>query len=387
MIIKSLLDTDLYKLTMMQTVLHQFPSAMAEYRFKCRSKDINLLPFVKEINHAIDELCTLSFKREELLYLQQYSFFKSDFIEFLRLFRFNRDFITVSTAPEFDVVIKGPWLHTILFEVPVLALVCEIYHQQFDAKLLKQQGDELLYDKIHFVKDSALREGFTFSDFGTRRRYSQAWQEHMLTVLQKELAQNLSGTSNILLAKKLGLRAIGTMAHEYLEACQVLGPRLALSQKFAFEKWAQEYRGELGIALSDVIGLDAFLNDFDLYFCKLFDGARHDSGDPFVWGDRLIAHYEKMRIDPKTKILAFSDSLDFPLALKLYAYFKDRARPVFGIGTNLTNDLGVTPLQIVIKMVACNGQPVAKLSDSPEKTMCRDVSYLAYLKKVFNVVN
>jgi nicotinate phosphoribosyltransferase len=178
---------------------------------------------------------------------------------------------------------------------------------------------------------------------------------------------------------------LGTMAHEYLQACQALGPRLRDSQTFGFEVWAREYRGDLGIALSDTYGMQAFFRDFDLYFCKLFDGARHDSGDPFDWGEKLIAHYESLRIDARTKTLIFSDSLNVPLAISLYKRFASRTRLAFGIGTNLTNDMGFTPLQIVIKMVRCNGQPVAKLSDTPEKTMCDDPAYLAYLRQVFQV--
>ncbi len=178
---------------------------------------------------------------------------------------------------------------------------------------------------------------------------------------------------------------LGTMAHEYLQACQSLGPRLRDSQTFAFERWAREYRGDLGIALSDVYGFDAFLRDFDMYFCKLFDGVRHDSGDPIAWGERMIAHYERYRIDPQTKTLIFSDSLDIPRVIELHRRFAPRARLAFGVGTNLTNDLGYTPLQIVIKMVRCNGQPVAKLSDTPAKNMCDDEAYLAYLRQVFEI--
>jgi nicotinate phosphoribosyltransferase len=193
------------------------------------------------------------------------------------------------------------------------------------------------------------------------------------------------GTSNVLIAMQQGLAPVGTMGHEYLQACQVLGPSLRDSQCFAFDTWAKEFRGELGIALSDVYGLDAFLRDFDLYFCKLFDGARHDSGDPFVWGERLIAHYEANRVDPRTKTLVFSDSLTFPKAIKIAKQFAGRCKVAFGIGTNLTNDLGVEPLQIVIKMLRCNGQPVAKVSDAPEKTMCDDLKYLSYLRHVFDL--
>jgi nicotinate phosphoribosyltransferase len=193
----------------------------------------------------------------------------------------------------------------------------------------------------------------------------------------------------VFFAMKLGSVPLGTMAHEYLQAAQALGPRLRDSQVFAFESWAHEYRGDLGIALSDVYGFAAFLRDYDMYFCKLFDGARHDSGDPFAWGEGMIAHYKANRVDPLTKTLVFSDGLTIPRTIELYNQFKGRCLLAFGIGTNLTNDLGDAPdhvpLQIVIKMTECNGQPVAKLSDTPSKNMCEDVNYLAYLRQVFSL--
>ena len=227
------------------------------------------------------------------------------------------------------------------------------------------------------------------ADYGTRRRFGKAWHEEVLRTLVTRLgtgaAGQLAGTSNVLFAMKLGLVPLGTMAHEYLQACQALGPRLRDSQVFGFEVWAKEYRGDLGIALSDVYGMSAFLRDFDLYFCKLFDGARHDSGDPFQWGERMLAHYQANRVDPKTKTLIFSDGLTMPRTIELYQQFRDRCQLAFGIGTNLTNDLGHEPLQIVIKMLRCNGQPVAKLSDTPSKNMCNDEKYLAYLRQVFEI--
>ncbi|MCP4131361.1 MAG: nicotinate phosphoribosyltransferase, partial [bacterium] len=218
-----------------------------------------------------------------------------------------------------------------------------------------------------------------------RRRRSGEWQQQVIGTLAAEVPGNLTGTSNVYFAKKYNLRPIGTMAHEFLQASQALGVRLVDSQKFAFENWVQEYRGDLGIALSDVVGMDAFLRDFDLYFCKLFDGARHDSGDPYEWCDKLLAHYKKMGIDPKTKTAVFSDGLNFELARDLAKKYNGQIRIAFGIGTNLTNDFGEKALQIVIKMTECNGQPVAKISDSPGKSMCKDESFIKYVKKVFNI--
>ncbi|GAB4392715.1 MAG: nicotinate phosphoribosyltransferase [Gammaproteobacteria bacterium] len=385
MIINSLLDTDLYKFTMMQVALHKFPAAMVQYGFRCRSAHADLRPYVDEIKQEIEHLCQLRMTSAELDYLRQFRFFKPDFIEFLRIFQLSSDFIEITATPDFDIVIKGPWLHTILFEVPVLAIVSEVYFRNEYPNHDFTEGKKWLQDKIALLKNADDIAGFSFSDFGTRRRFSQAWQQYVVETLLREVKPYFAGSSNVNLARQLGIKPIGTMAHEYIQACQSLGPRLLYSQQFAFEMWAQEYRGDLGIALSDTYSLDAFLNDFDLYFCKLFDGARHDSGDPIEWGERIIAHYQAHRVDSKTKTLVFSDALNFERALEIFRHFKTRANPVFGIGSNLTNDVGPKHLDIVIKMVMCNGQPVAKISDSPSKSMCPDASYLNYLKQVFKI--
>jgi nicotinate phosphoribosyltransferase len=407
MIITSLLDTDLYKFTMMQVVLHQFPGAQVQYKFKCRNPGIDpatgqatraLAPYVNEIRAEIRALCSLHFQDAELAYLQSLRFIKSDFIDFLGLFKLNEKYITVTALPsgEIDITITGPWLHTILFEIPVLAIVNEVYFRNTQKLPDLMAGRQRLDDKIALLRGPGLND-LKIADYGTRRRFSVAWHEEILRVLSVRLGTGqspgqingvpgqLAGTSNVLFAMKLGLTPLGTMAHEYLQACQALGPRLRDSQIYAFESWAKEYRGDLGIALSDVYGMSAFLRDFDLLFCKLFDGARHDSGDPFQWGERMIAHYVKNRVDPRTKTLIFSDSLTVPRTIELYQQFKGRAQLAFGIGTNLTNDLGYEPLQIVIKMTRCNGQPVAKLSDTPSKDMCEDEKYLAYLRQVFDI--
>jgi len=388
MIITSLLDTDLYKFTMMQVVLHHFPGAQVEYRFKCRNPGIQLAPYVDEIRTEIRHLCTLRFSEDELEYLRGLRFIKSDFVDFLGLFQMNEKYISVEPSAsgngEIEITVRGPWLHTIMFEIPVLAIVNEVYFRNTQRTPDYPEGRRRLVDKIGLIRRDPDLDGMRIADYGTRRRFSRTWHEEVIVGLRDELGENFAGTSNVWYARRLGVLPLGTMAHEYLQACQALGPRLRDSQTFGFEMWAREYRGDLGIALSDVYGIDAFLRDFDLYFCKLFDGARHDSGDPFDWGERLIAHYEANRVDPRTKTLIFSDSLNVPRAIALYRRFKDRTRVAFGIGTNLTNDLGFTPLQIVIKMVRCNGQPVAKLSDAPEKTMCDDPAYLAYLRQVFH---
>jgi nicotinate phosphoribosyltransferase len=387
MIIESLLDTDLYKFTMMQVVLHHFPGAQVEYRFKCRNDDVPLAPYIAEIEDEIRHLCSLQFTRREVDYLRGWRFFKSDFVDLLGLFRLDERFIKVSRIPgtrDIDITIKGPWLHTILFEVPVLAIVSEVYFRNTVAAPDFDEGRKRLTAKTGQICGVPDPE-FRIADYGTRRRFSRLWQDEVVKTLKTKIGQKFVGTSNVKLALEHGLTPLGTMAHEYLQACQAVGPRLRDSQVFAFNTWAREYRGDLGIALSDVCGMDAFLRDFDLFFCKLFDGVRHDSGDPFEWGEKLILHYMRMRIDPRSKTMVFSDSLNVPLAIRLFEYFRGRSQTAFGIGTNLTNDLGYEALQIVIKMTRCNGQPVAKISDEPSKAMDYDPSYVKYLREVFQV--
>jgi len=389
LIIQSLLDTDLYKFTMMQVVLHHFPGAQVEYKFKCRNPGVDLTPHLEEIRAEIGELSTLRLRDEELAYLRNLRFMKSDFVDFLALFHFNGKYVRVEPDPkspgELDITIHGPWLHTILYEIPILAIVSEVYFRRTRPGASLDEGRRRLLDKLDTVRklDPALE--FKISDYGTRRRFSLAWHEEVIRTIKDKVPRLFAGTSNVWLAMRNDLTSLGTVAHEYMQACQALGPRLRDSQAFAFEMWAKEYRGDLGIAISDTYGMDAFLRDFDLYFCKLFDGARQDSGDPLEWGEKLIAHYLRNRVDPKTKTLIFSDSLTIPKAVEIARQFSGRARLAFGIGTNLTNDVGFDPLQIVIKMTECNGQPVAKLSDSPGKTMSKDEGYLRYLRQVFGV--
>jgi nicotinate phosphoribosyltransferase len=389
MIVSSLLDTDLYKFSMMQVVLHQYPAAHVEYRFKCRNPGVNLVPYIDEIRTELHALCSLRFTEEELDYLRGWRFIKSDFIDFLALFQLNAKYVEITPSAlgngEIEIRICGPWLHTILFEVPLLAIVNEVYFRNTHPGLDLAEGRRRLREKISLLRGTPGYGECRIADYGTRRRFSGAWHREVVSTLHEGLGPQLAGTSNVWLAWQTGLRPLGTLAHEYLQAHQALGPRLRDSQIAALEAWAKEYRGDLGIALSDVYGLTAFLRDFDMYFCKLFDGTRHDSGDPFAWGERVLAHYQANRVDPRSKILVFSDGLDIPKVMQLYEHFHGRCQLAFGVGTNLTNDVGPTPLNIVIKMVRCNGQPVAKLSDSPGKNMCEDDAYIAYLRQVFDI--
>ncbi|AMN67653.1 nicotinate phosphoribosyltransferase [Psychrobacter sp. P11G5] len=397
-IITSLLDNDLYKFTMLQAMLHQFPQTHGVYRFRCRNNKYTAYPLadIKEsLEHQLDSLCELRFLEDELEYLRGLRFIRSDFVDYLELFKLKRRFITVSTDGKgrLCIDIEGPMIQAMFFEVFVLAIVNELYFNALSDPSVIEEGQRRLDAKVALLHQYAEEQAkyshdtppFIVADFGTRRRFSKVWQAHVVETLHKAEPNIVSGTSNVYLAKKLGMTPIGTMAHEFMQAFQALDVRLRDSQKAALEAWVHEYRGDLGIALTDVVGMDAFLRDFDLYFAKLFDGLRHDSGDPYIWGDKAIAHYKKLKIDPKTKILTFSDGLNLENAWELHQYFKGQIKTSFGIGTNLTNDMGITPINIVLKLVECNGQPVAKLSDSPGKTMINNDTYLAYLRQVFEV--
>jgi len=392
-VLQSLLETDLYKFTMWQTMLHRHPQARAEYRFVCRNTPaFPLAELLPEVDAQLDHLCSLSFSEDELGWLGALRYIKSDFVDFLRIFRFQRRFIQASVAHDgltLQIVADGPQVHVMAFEIYVLAIVNELYFRRSDQAAALAEGRTRLQAKIAALRafgqwEPARAHPFEFFDFGVRRRFSGAWQEEVVRTLKDEVPDFFKGTSNVHLARKFGLVAIGTMAHEYLQSYQAFDVRLRDFQKMALEDWVQEYRGDLGIALTDVVGMDAFLADFDLYFAKLFDGLRHDSGDPIAWGEKALEHYARLRIDAHTKRLTFSDGLDLETAFAIWRHFADRTQLGFGIGTHLTNDVGLVPLNIVMKLTQCNGQPVAKLSDSPGKTLCSDETFLAYLRQVFH---
>lgn len=410
MIITSLLENDFYKFTMQQAALHNFPGVPVEYAFKCRNNDVDLLSVREDIQKEIQHLCTLEFKPDELDYLSRIPFLTPDYIDFLENYRLREKHITISERNgKLDIRIRGSWINTILFEVPILAIVSEVYFRKWtDGSGLLSSGyrDSILKEshrrleeKIALVKAYNEEQNkprllgpsdtqywptqFTFSDFGMRRRFSSIWQDEIIATLKEKLPTTFVGTSNVFLAKKYGVKYIGTMAHEWIMVGQALpNVRLSESEKYMLETWVKEFRGDLGIALSDTLGFAFFRRDFDKFFAKLYDGCRHDSGDPFNWCSNLIEHYETLGINPKTKIAVFSDGLTFPLALNLTARFGDRIKTAFGIGTNLTNDVGLAPLNNVIKLVKVNGFPVAKLSDDKGKGMCEDEAYLSYLQKV-----
>lgn len=402
MIINSLLENDFYNFTMMQAILHHYPATQVVAKFKCRNADISLMPFFDRIKDEINHLGTLQFTKDELAYLNQIPFLKKDFIDYLENFRLHPEKnVTYTVTKDFygteklDISFTGSWLQVILFETPVLAIINQIYfedmadkHDNHISKYIPFTLDlarSNLEKKIEYVRNNAISI-FQFADFGMRRRFSSEWHDEVVETLKKELPHNFIGTSSVYLAMKHSIKYIGTMAHQWIMAGQgVHGIRLSDSQKHMLDVWTKEYRGDLGIALSDTLGMGAFLKDFDKYFAKLYDGARHDSGDPYIWCEKLIEHYKSLNIDPRTKSAVFTDGLNIEKAVDLAIRFHNKIQTSFGIGTNLTNDVGFTPLNIVIKLVEVNGNPVAKLSDSMGKGMCEDYDYLNYLKKVFNV--
>ena len=382
-IVLSLLDTDLYKFNMDQVIFHKHTDLSGEYYFRCRNEGIVFTPeMFREINEQIDHLCQLRFRRDELDYLRGIRFIKNDFVEFLRLWHPIRDYVETELTPEGElkIVVRGPLFSAMQFEIYLLEIVNEVYFRmKYDYAALLKGAEERLDEKIR-----AFREGkytFRFAEFGCRRRLSRAWEDVVVRRLCRE-TENCVGTSNVWLARKYDVMPIGTYAHEFVQMYQGIDSiPLAYTNHYALEDWYDEYRGDNGTALTDTITTDLFLLDFNRAMVNNFNGVRHDSGDPYEWGEKIIAHYEKYGVDPRTRQLLFSDSLDFDRAQALYDHFRSRSKVSFGIGTFCSNDTGVEPLNIVIKLQTVNGRAVAKLSDTPGKAMCRDMDYLEYLKR------
>ena len=336
---------------------------------------------LREINAQIDYLCTLRFTREELDYLRSIRFIKNDYVEFLRLWHPIREYVTTGRTEdgELSVVVKGPLFSAMQFEIYLLEIINEVYFRMnFNYEELRRSAEEKLNRKIADFQSG--KYTFKFAEFGCRRRLSREWEDVVVKRLATE-TQNCVGTSNVYLAKKYGLQPIGTYAHEFVQMYQGIDSiPLAYTNYYAMKDWYTEYDGDNGTALTDTVTTDLFLLDFNRSMVNNYTGVRHDSGDPYAWGEKIIAHYEKYGVDPRTKQLLFSDSLDFDRAQHLNDYFKDRAKVSFGIGTFCSNDTAETALNIVIKLQYVNGRPVAKLSDTPSKAMCQDEAYLEYLK-------
>ena len=388
-IINSLLETDMYKFSMGQTIFHQFTSYKTTWTFKCRNKDVHFTDeMVEEIKEQVQAFCQLRFTEEELEYLDNITWIKGTYVDFLRLWQPRYEEFTITTDAPCGLAIDaaGTWLNTSMYEIPVLAIVNEVYFRMaYDYDVLLKQFKRRLDEKVRLLEEDTYRLS-DFSEFGLRRRLSAEAQEMAVkAIAEVELPadSHFIGTSNVYLAKKFNLKPVGTMAHEWI-MCTGQGNHKhnpAYSKWYALDAWVKEYGILNGIALTDTITTDCFLRDFQLTYATLFSGVRHDSGDPYEWGDKMIAHYNSLGINPRTKTLLFSDSLDFERATALYDYFKDRAKVAFGIGTFISNDTDEEALNIVMKTTKCNGMDVAKISDVAGKGMCKNPDYVDYLNR------
>ncbi len=388
-IINSLLETDMYKFSMGQTIFHQFTSYKTTWTFKCRNKDVHFTDeMVEEIKEQVQAFCQLRFTEEELEYLDNITWIKGTYVDFLRLWQPRYEEFTITTDAPCGLAIDaaGTWLNTSMYEIPVLAIVNEVYFRMaYDYDVLLKQFKRRLDEKVRLLEEDTYRLS-DFSEFGLRRRLSAEAQEMAVkAIAEVELPadSHFIGTSNVYLAKKFNLKPVGTMAHEWI-MCTGQGNHKhnpAYSNWYALDAWVKEYGILNGIALTDTITTDCFLRDFQLTYATLFSGVRHDSGDPYEWGDKMIAHYNSLGINPRTKTLLFSDSLDFERATALYDYFKDKAKVAFGIGTFISNDTDEEALNIVMKTTKCNGMDVAKISDVACKGMCKNPDYVDYLNR------
>lgn len=390
-IIRSLLEQDFYKFSMGQAIYHQFSGYKTTWTFKCRNTDVRFTPeMVEEIKAQIKAYCELKFTEDELNYLRSITWLKEDYVDFLRLWhpRYEDFEITTNAECGLSIETKGTWLNTSMYEIPVLAIVNEVYFRMaYDYFELLKSYEKKLREKVGWLTKGKYYIA-NFSEFGLRRRLSAEAQELAVKTLSQArlCASNFVGTSNVYLAKKYDLKPVGTMAHEWI-MCVGQGNHKhnpAYSNWYALEAWVKEYGVLNGIALTDTITTDCFLKDFQLTYATLFNGVRHDSGDPFEFGDKMINHYESLGINPKTKTLLFSDSLDFKKADELFRYFNGRVNVAFGIGTYISNDTCVKPLNIVMKVTECNGSPVAKISDTPGKGICKSPEYVNYLQRTID---
>lgn len=390
-IINSLLETDLYKFSMGQAIFHQASEYETTWTFKCRNTDVKFTAeMVEEIKEQIKAFCNLQFTEDELEYLSNIKWLKKSYINFLRLWKPNYNDFTITTDSDCGLFIEaeGTWLNTSMYEIPTLAIVNEVYFR------FKPDFDKLLESSMERTDKKAeyLHGGKywlpVFSEFGLRRRLCKEAQEYAVEKFSQfdKSCYGFSyfvGTSNVFLAKKYNVKPVGTMAHEWI-MCMGQGNHLynpAYSNKIALDAWIKEYGVENGIALTDTITTDCFLKDFNKPMATLFSGVRHDSGDPFEWGDKMIAHYKKLGINAQIKTLLFSDSLDFEKATKITEYFNNKAKVAFGVGTYISNDTYEKPLNIVMKVTKCNGMDVAKISDTKGKGMCKNADYVDYLNR------
>ncbi len=372
----SLLDNDLYKFTMMQFIFHHFPNTIARYQFFDRthpkwnwSKE-----FKNQLEEKIEEICQLKISPEELDYLKFLKIFSEDFLLFLKNFQLSRSGIDIASD---KLIIEGKWHEVILWEVTLLAMICEISFASQTNEEVNECGLKNLNEKINNLKKH--QDEFKFIDFGTRRRVSYQWQYLVNERLKKEVPHQFLGTSNLHIAQSLGLACYGTMGHEVLQAAQQLAPNFEDFQIYILKKWHEEFGEALAISLTDVLSTPSFLNDFRPKLAHQYKGIRIDSGNPFERGREVIHFYKCLGIDPTQKMITFSDSLNFNKARELHAEFSKDTKVLFGIGTYLTNHHGLPQPNVVIKLTHINESPVGKITDSVSKFSCPDKLFLEKL--------
>ena len=369
-VLNSILDTDLYKLTMQQAVIKVYPEAQACYTFINRGGTAFPNGFAFHLRRAVNELSFLSLTAHEEEFLKDNCYYlSSPYIDFLKGYRYDpKEVEIVQEGDDLKLTISGPWYRTILWEVPLMALISELYF-----KTVRPAGllPEPQLRDLNVAKAERLEKlGASFADFGTRRRFS--FDNHLKVVHDLcKAATKMRGTSNLHFAMMYGLTPIGTQAHEWF---MFHGAQFGfqMANDVALKEWVKVYQGDLGIALSDTFTTGAFFNAFTTKYAKLFDGIRHDSGNPIEFAEKVIQHYKRLSIDPTTKTIVFSDGLNVDKVEKIHTWCKDKIRCSYGIGTHFTNDVGATPLNIVIKMSQCrmperSWLPTIKLSDDPGK--------------------
>ncbi|WP_218314612.1 nicotinate phosphoribosyltransferase [Halomonas sp. 18071143] len=374
---------------MQNAVIKRFPYAHARYAFINRGEHAFPEGFGEALRGEVDRMVALCLTEEEKRYLETTCpYLDPTYLDFLAGFRYDPREVTIEQqGGELSVVIEGPWYRTILWEVPLMALISELWYRLRGVAVSEE--DEALIEQRTREKIELYRQhGLKIAEFGTRRRFSFAVHDRVVEALRHYGGEAFSGTSNVLLAMRHGVKPIGTHAHEWF---MFHGARFGfkMANSLALEHWVDVYRGDLGIALTDTFTTRAFFESFDKKFAKLFDGVRHDSGDPIEFADATIAHYRRLGIDPLSKTIIFSDALTPEKVERIRAFCQGRIGMAFGIGTNFTNDIGVAPMNMVIKMVEARpeGQgwlPVVKLSDVPTKNT-GDPEMIALAKKVLSM--
>jgi len=392
-------DVDFYKITMKAAIHKCYPEVEAEFAFTCRSPGIDFTSIINEVERQLNVCLQLTYDPTYLRFLesQKNPKFSNAFISFLRSQSWHRTKIRVALNADksMDIRVRGIWKEITDWEIWTLAIVSECWSRYQIDQLSTAQRKEYDEDRVgRMMANINLLQGYPdlkFVDFGTRRRSSKIWHEQVLRMWMECSPQNLLGTSNVMLACDLGLPVFGTHAHEW-DCAHLAFTNASNAKSLAMKVWMESFGGEAGITLTDTFTTKHFLKVFNRHMANSFTGVRHDSGPWKSWGDAMIRHYQSLGIDPMTKTLLFSDGLDFPTMIEIYMYFKGRikvkmkARIGFGCGTKVTNDTMIPALQIVMKMVSCNGLPVMKISDEPGKMMCEYPWFSDYMLNTFDIV-